>query len=30
MPPLKGGAHGEAYAIDRAGTLIGSYSYAAG
>ena len=29
LPPLKGGAHGEAYAIDRAGTLIGGYSYAA-
>jgi hypothetical protein len=27
LPPLKGGAHGEAYAIDRAGTLIGGYSY---
>jgi len=27
LPPLKGGAHGEAYAIDRAGTLIGGYSW---
>lgn len=27
LPPLPGGAHGEAYAIDRAGTLIGGYSW---
>jgi uncharacterized membrane protein len=27
LPPLQGGAHGEAYAIDRAGTLIGGYSW---
>jgi uncharacterized membrane protein len=27
LSPLQGGAHGEAYAIDRAGTLIGGYSW---
>jgi uncharacterized membrane protein len=27
LPPLQGGSHGEAYAVDRAGSLIGGYSW---
>jgi uncharacterized membrane protein len=27
LSPLQGGSHGEAYAVDRAGTLIGGYSW---
>jgi len=27
LPPLPGGQHGEAYAVDRAGSLIGGYSW---
>ena len=27
LPPVPGGQHGEAYAVDRAGSLIGGYSW---
>src|SRR5688572_5082067 len=27
LPPIKGGAHGEAYAVDQAGSVIAGYSW---